>query len=521
MKKYISIILSLILLVSATAVSAEENDSIAVEDGTMFIDVIESNDVAHGDTVDETNPNVDVIPESDETDYDTDIKDDKMQSDSEEDATEIMDLSTNSSVDVWETLADMNARRAGCEPLSINDELYSIGGMGSNGYVDTIEKYDETINSWQFVTEIPDAPKGFGVVAHDSKIYIIGGYNGSEYLNTVQVYDVDTDDWYNIMPMIEKRDQPAVLCMDNKIYVFGGRNTVGFVNSYEYYDFSTNVWKKVTSGFSESLIRVGAHAQYIGGYVCVYGGIDTSYSYAGVDMYSSKYLNELQEITDDGYDGISIAWGADKALIFAWDRENSIYDIHEMAVDAGEISLEEIAFENTSAVGKYSRYIIHNGYLYAVGGYDQTSKTYLDSVNKYSVYYGDYSVGDGTINSTVTTDGNSITLNVEAGREYMLFINVKNLTSFNGYTFKLEYEDDIFTIIDGCAMTADKDTSTGAVNGTDIIITENTANGISFICTEELSGEEVVTKSVNAILLKANASGQRTITYSMTQEEEL
>ena len=520
MKKHISIILSSILLVSAITVSAEENNSVAIEDGTMFIDVIESNDFAYGDTADETNINADIISESEETDYDTDIKDEKIQLDSEEDGTEIMSLSANSSADVWETTAAMNIPRADCELLSINDELYSIAGMDSNGYVNTIEKYDETDNSWQIVTEIPNSSKGFGVAAHDSKIYIIGGYNGSEYLNTVQVYDVNTDEWDILTSMTEKRDQPAVLCMDNKLYVFGGRNTVGFVNSYEYYDFSSKVWKKVTTGFSESMIRVGAHAQYIGGYVCVYGGIDTSYSYAGVDMYSSSNLKESQEIIDDGYDGISIAWGADKALIFAWDRENSIYDIHEMAVDEGEISLAEVVFENTSATGKYSKYIIHNGYLYAVGGYNLTSKKYLAAVSKYSVYYGDFAVGAGTINSTVTTDGNSITLNVDAGKEYMLFINAKNITSFDGYTFKLEYTDNIFTIIDGCALTAEKNTSTGAVNGTDIIITENTVNGISFICTEKLSGEEAVTKSVNAILLKANASGQRTITYSMTQKEE-
>lgn len=34
----------------------------------------------------------------------------------------------------------------------------------------------------------------------------------------------------------------------------------------------------------------------------------------------------------DGYDGISIAWGEDKALIFAWDRNNNAYDTREMTV---------------------------------------------------------------------------------------------------------------------------------------------------------------------------------------------
>lgn len=44
--------------------------------------------------------------------------------------------------------------------------------------------------------------------------------------------------------------------------------------------------------FSETMIRTGAHAQYIDGYVCIYGGIDKNYNYAGVDVYSSNNLKE-------------------------------------------------------------------------------------------------------------------------------------------------------------------------------------------------------------------------------------
>jgi hypothetical protein len=65
-------------------------------------------------------------------------------------------------------------------------------------------------------------------------------------------------------------------------------------------------------------------------------------------------------------------------------------------------------------------------------------------------------------------------------------------------------------------LTSNKDTNIGIVSGTDINITENNANGIAFKCTEQLSS--AVTKSVNAVLLRAEASGQRTIRYSMVEE---
>lgn len=515
MKKYLGFVLSVVISLSSIAVNAEVNTPKTTEEAVMSVELVENN------TLEE------VIQESEirEPGINSDESQNAQTSDgaeeydylSEEDnnAVEIMTLESGSA-DTWQAAANMGTPRADCELVSVNGDMYAVGGIGNDGYLNTIEKYNAASNVWQTITEIPNEVKGFGVVAYNSKIYIIGGYSDSCYLSTVLVYDITTNSWSSLIAMNEERDQPAVLYMNNKIYVFGGRNADGFVDSYEYYDFSNNSWNMVTTGFSETMIRVGAHAQYISGYVCIYGGIDKDYAYAGVDMYSSNNLKESQEVIGDGYDGISIAWGADKALIFAWDRNSSTYDIHEMTVN-DDISLSEVMFTNTSFACKYSEYIICNGYLYAVGGYNMTSKRYLETVNKYSVYYGDYSIGDGTINSTVTTDGNSITFNAETGREYMLFVNVKNMYSFNNYTFKLEYPDNAFTVTDGCAMTAYKETN-GLVDGTDIVITENNSNGISFICTETLSGQESVTKSVNAVILKANASGQRIVRYSMVSE---
>lgn len=509
MKKYISILLSTVMLFSAISAYAENDNNESNNDATMSIDVIENQA-----TFEEQSENL--IDENDTGDDESvEIVGDEIIENNN--AIESMGINADSETDYWTSMATMNSQRAGCELISINGVLYAIAGMGNNGYLTTIEKYNTLNNQWQMVTEIPNVTKGFGVVSNNSKIYIIGGYDNSNYLNVVQIYDINSDTWSTLTPMKEKRDQPAVLYMDNKIYVFGGKNENGFVDSYEYYDFSNNTWNEVTTGYAESMIRVGAHAQYINGYVCIYGGIDKNYSFLGVDMYSTNNLKDFQTIVESGCESVSIAWGADKALVFDWNRSNNTYDVHEIRVDNNEISFSDVLFENTSDVSKYSEYVIHNGYLYAIGGYNITTKKYLGTVNKYSVYYGDYSIGDGTINSTVTAGGNSITLNVEAGREYMIFVNVNNASTFDGYTFKIEYADGIFSVEDGCALTADKDLY-GSADGTDILITENTSNGIKFKCTEELSGEETVTKPINAILLKANASGRRTIKYNMIHE---
>lgn len=521
------------MLLLCTVANADENIETVSEGAEMSIEIIEStaaDRTADENTVEDAEVNEDAAAEdttaesaagevSDEvlTDESAAEQTTALEDETEETADANIMTASDDSSDTWTSVTSMNETRADCDLVTVSGELYAVGGMGTNGYSDTIEKYNSTDNAWETVTTLPDTIKGFGVAAYGTNIYIIGGYSAPSYLSTAWEYDVSSDEWTALADMHEERDQPAVLYMDGKIYAFGGRDMYGFTDSYEYYDFSAKEWKKVTTGYSDSLIRVGAHAQYLGGYVCIYGGIDSDYSYAGVDMYdTSGGLADEEEIIGDGYDGISVAWGEDKALIFAWDEDDSEYDVKEMSVSDGDITLSDVAFENTSSAGKYTEYVIYDGYLYAVGGYNLTSKVYLSTVNKYSVYYEDYSIGDGTISSVVTADGNTFTLNVEAGREYLIFVNVKNISSFDDYTFNIEYTQNAFSVTDGCAMTDVKNKSTGAVNGSDINITEIDTDGMSFKCTEDLSTS--VTKTVNVIRLTANASGERTITYSMTED---
>lgn len=513
MKRYIGIILSLAMLISYAGSSYAEGDTAEVtesESPEIAVEVIPDTAMKFDDNI---QPIFDKIEEAN-------LEPEEQVKDMEQENLEIiqpddLNLLENNNVDGWSSSASMTTGRADCDFVTLGDELYAIGGMGANGYLYTIEKYNATSNSWQSVTTMPNATKGFATVSDGTKVYIIGGYQSGHYTSSVQVYDSASDSWSNGNSMLVERDQAAALYMDNKIYVFGGRNATGFVNSYEYYDFTDGAWHLVTTGFNESLIRIGADVQYIDGHICMYGGIDKTYSNCGVDIYPTSNLKTTEELISDGYDDISIAWGSDKAMLFARNTSTNNSLIKEITGENGVILVSDVYFTENTAHAKYTKYAIYNGYLYAVGGYNTGSKTYMTTMRKYSVYYGDYTVGDGTISNNVTANGNSVTLNVDAGREYMIFINVKNVTSFNDYTFTLEYPENSFSVEDSCALTVAKD-GTGLIIGTPIYVTDINDTGVSFINNEDILGGAAISKSVNAIILKANSSGQRTITYSMT-----
>ncbi|MCH5210575.1 MAG: hypothetical protein J1F01_06375 [Oscillospiraceae bacterium] len=517
MKKYIGLLLSIIMICSILDVYAENDDEaiMSVEvipiqsDTSEFQEAIDSEGEFLDEQVEGEQPGTEPVEETEEVNEEI-----KKDENNEAEPNDINLLAG----DVWSDAGSLTEGRADFDTIVINGDLYAVGGYGDSGYTYSIERYNASIAAWSIVTYIPDTINGFAVAGVDDKIYIIGGYKDNTFLNDIQIYDTTSNTWTTGTPMIERRDKAAAIYVDNKIYVFGGRNAKGIVSNYEYYDLSSNTWNKVTSGFDKSLIRLGAKGKYINGYVCIYGGLNQDYKSMGVDLYSASDMTNVTNILSKGKEYISIAWGNDKALILSSAENSSSYTVTEMVVE------DNNAYSETSSLSAYpaswyTQNVMYKGYLYCIGGYNQTSKSYNTSTYRYSVYYGDFSTGDGTIDSETTGDGTTITFNAEVGKDYILMINVKNMTTFNGYTFTLEYPDNSFNVIDGCALSESRDWNSSQNNaeGTDIRITSVDSDRLSFISTEEIPSGKKVTETVNAVILRANSSGQRSITYRMTK----
>lgn len=497
MKKYISVLLSIIMMISVICVYAENEDieSISVE----VVPVVSENEEVQ-DISDKDEKNI-------QLENNTEIKEEAIL------YTLNQDLE-----DGWSETGVLSEGQADADMLIVNNGLYIVGGYGQSGGIYTIKKYDDSTSDWDEITSIPYKVNGFSVVSAGEEIYIIGGYANNVYMNSMQIYNTSTEEWRTGTPMIERREGAASLYTDNKIYVFGGRNAKGIVNNYEYYDMESNTWNKVTSGYDDSLIRIGAKGKYVNGYVCISGGLNKDCEYMGVNLYSSSEMNNMVQIIPKGNEYVSVAWGVDKALIFTAKTGNtSDAKILEMVAEDDNPHTVAANIGNYPIRAKCVQNVIYKGYLYCLGGYDTVSKIYNDSIYKYSIYYGDFSTGDGTINSTVTADGNAITLNAEADKDYCLMINANNMSTFDGYTFTIEYQEDAFEIIDGCALTMNNDTNTGYVQGTEIQITDTSGSGMSFISSEIVPSEQRISETVNAIRIRAKSSGQRTIKYRMTK----
>lgn len=58
-----------------------------------------------------------------------------------------------------------------------------------------VERYDPKKNQWTFVTQMNSLRDGACVVSDGSEIFAITGFDGNSYLNTIEVYDPSEDTW--------------------------------------------------------------------------------------------------------------------------------------------------------------------------------------------------------------------------------------------------------------------------------------------------------------------------------------
>ena len=116
-------------------------------------------------------------------------------------------------MDCWVSKAPMNQARSGLGVAVVNDKIYAIGGVTSNGFVPsspgsavyagttpvavtgTNEEYDTETDTWTYKTPMPTPRAVFAIAVYQNKIYCIGGKTNDTYTGVTEVYDPATDTW--------------------------------------------------------------------------------------------------------------------------------------------------------------------------------------------------------------------------------------------------------------------------------------------------------------------------------------
>lgn len=120
--------------------------------------------------------------------------------------------------------------------------IFAIGGYGSSGRLDTIERYRWQTDQWEVLTlKLQTATFCLSVIAVNSQdILILGGrMDGSGKTNKVFKFNVNNmNQMTELSAMKKQRVEPSAYYNDGKVYMFGGDD----VPDTEVYDVATNTW---------------------------------------------------------------------------------------------------------------------------------------------------------------------------------------------------------------------------------------------------------------------------------------
>lgn len=152
----------------------------------------------------------------------------------------------------WYYKADMSTPRHALAAVTLDNEIYVIGGR--NGiYYDLLERYDPagpSGGSWESLQAMPTERSWLVAAVAEPQpgephIYAIGGINPLVGYGIVEMYNPSSDTWVARQPLNVPRFGAAVGVVDNKIYVIGGWGD-GALDSVEVYDPTTDTW---TTGY--------------------------------------------------------------------------------------------------------------------------------------------------------------------------------------------------------------------------------------------------------------------------------
>ena len=137
----------------------------------------------------------------------------------------------------WRRLASLQQPRRGLSLVTVDKQLYAIGGYGpeSPGFLNTVERYAATADRWEVVAWPISARTWAGAVTlpgvEGTDLLIAGGYNQTGFLDLVERIDPRTGRICHPPPLTVARAWFGAALAADTLLLLGGETTGGFTSS--------------------------------------------------------------------------------------------------------------------------------------------------------------------------------------------------------------------------------------------------------------------------------------------------
>jgi hypothetical protein len=149
----------------------------------------------------------------------------------------------------WRALPEMSVKRGSCAAVSIEGNLYVVGGWNgpSRSALKSAEMYDRSTREWRALPEMSVAREGCAAVSIEGNVYVVGGSDGHSELKSAEMYDGSTRQWRALPEMSVARGGCAAVSIEGNLYVVGGSDGKTRHASAECYDPVANEWRTLPS----------------------------------------------------------------------------------------------------------------------------------------------------------------------------------------------------------------------------------------------------------------------------------
>ncbi|KAK5848277.1 hypothetical protein PBY51_005905 [Eleginops maclovinus] len=196
----------------------------------------------------------------------------------------------------WKKLAEMpEPERFSHEVAVLKGQLYVFGGKNYYGISDNLNsvlRYDPLQNSWENLTEMQKDRCSFSVVVLDGMIYAIGGHCDPEYMETVERYCPTKNSWSFTWPLDLPLTGHVAKVFQGKIFISGGLSS-----NFQYLSSMFLYHPETGSTYLANMIKPRAHhcMEILGERLFVAGGITADDNMTVVDLLACEVYNPVAD----------------------------------------------------------------------------------------------------------------------------------------------------------------------------------------------------------------------------------
>lgn len=191
----------------------------------------------------------------------------------------------------WEVKAAMPTARYGFTAVAYENMIYAIAGETEAGVVDTVERYNPELDSWDILNEKPLPVSDVAGAVIGGKIYVPGGRLPSgDLTDALEIYGPRENRWEQGAQLPVPVSAYALAAFEGKLYIFGGWDGEEYRDTVYEYDPSFDRWEERTP---MPTARAYSGAAVAGGKIYVLGGLDETQSLSVNEAYSHELDNGI------------------------------------------------------------------------------------------------------------------------------------------------------------------------------------------------------------------------------------